>query len=74
VISIFLTAFALEMILIDAHPALNTGNWAYLAGVGSDPRSFGGSPRRFELERQVRLYDPQQSHRRLWAAPVPLPS
>ncbi|MDM7953515.1 MAG: FAD-binding domain-containing protein [Cyanobium sp. CZS 25K] len=63
-----------EWCLIDAHPALNTGNWAYLAGVGSDPRSFGGSPRRFDLERQVRLYDPQQSHRRLWAAPVPLPS
>lgn len=62
-----------EWALIDAHPALNTGNWAYLAGVGSDPRSFGGSPRRFDLERQVGLYDPEQSHRRLWAAPVPLP-
>lgn len=62
-----------EWVLIDAHPALNTGNWAYLAGVGSDPRSFGGAPRRFDLERQVRLYDPGQSHRQLWAAPVPLP-
>ncbi|PSB36994.1 FAD-binding domain-containing protein [Aphanothece minutissima] len=62
-----------EWALIDAHPALNTGNWAYLAGVGSDPRSFGGSPRRFDLERQVRLYDPEQTHRRLWAAPAPLP-
>lgn len=62
-----------EWALIDAHPALNTGNWAYLAGVGSDPRSFGGAPRRFDLERQVGLYDPGQSHRRLWAAPVPLP-
>ena len=60
-----------EWALIDAHPALNTGNWAYLAGVGSDPRSFGGTPRRFDLERQVRLYDPQQTHRQLWAAPVP---
>lgn len=63
-----------EWALIDAHPALNTGNWAYLAGVGSDPRSFGGSPRRFDLERQVGLYDPEQTHRRLWAAPVPQPS
>ncbi len=63
-----------EWCLIDAHPALNTGNWAYLAGVGSDPSSFGSTPRRFDLERQVRLYDPDQSHRRLWAAPVPLPS
>ena len=56
-----------EWALIDAHPALNTGNWAYLAGVGSDPRSFGGSPRRFDLERQVRLYDPEETHRRRWS-------
>lgn len=56
-----------EWRLIDAHPALNTGNWAYLAGVGSDPRSFGGAPRRFDLERQVRLYDPQQTHRQRWS-------
>ena len=55
-----------EWALIDAHPALNTGNWAYLAGVGSDPRSFGGTPRRFNLERQQQLYDPEQSHRRHW--------
>jgi deoxyribodipyrimidine photo-lyase len=59
-----------EWALIDAHPALNTGNWAYLAGVGSDPRSFGGVPRRFDLERQVGLYDPEQTHRRLWS-PTP---
>ena len=57
-----------EWALIDAHPALNTGNWAYLAGVGSDPRSFGGPPRRFDLERQQRLYDPQGSHITLWGA------
>ncbi len=56
-----------EWWLIDAEPALNTGNWAYLAGVGSDPRSFGGSPRRFDLERQVGLYDPEQTHRQLWS-------
>ena len=56
-----------EWALIDAHPALNAGNWAYLAGVGSDPRSFGGSPRRFDLERQRRLYDPENLHRRRWA-------
>ncbi len=62
-----------EWALIDAHPALNTGNWAYLAGVGSDPRSFGGSPRRFDLERQVRLYDPGQTHRQRWSRPASLP-
>jgi len=56
-----------EWWLIDAQPALNTGNWAYLAGVGNDPRSFGGSPRRFDLERQVRLYDPEEMHRRRWS-------
>jgi deoxyribodipyrimidine photo-lyase len=56
-----------EWWLIDAQPALNTGNWAYLAGVGNDPRSFGGPPRRFDLERQLRLYDPREVHRRLWS-------
>ena len=56
-----------EWWLIDAQPALNTGNWAYLAGVGNDPRSFNGPPRRFDLERQVRLYDPEEMHRRLWS-------
>ena len=55
-----------EWMLIDADPALNTGNWAYLAGVGSDPRSFGGSPRRFDLEGQAKRYDPDGSHRQLW--------
>jgi deoxyribodipyrimidine photo-lyase len=56
-----------EWWLIDAQPALNTGNWAYLAGVGNDPRSFNGPPRRFDLERQLRLYDPEEMHRRLWS-------
>jgi len=55
-----------EWMLIDADPALNTGNWAYLAGVGSDPRSFGGSPRRFDLEGQAKRYDPDGSHMKLW--------
>jgi deoxyribodipyrimidine photo-lyase len=50
----------------DAQPALNSGNWAYLAGLGFDPRSFGGSPRRFDLERQRRLYDPEGLHRQRW--------
>jgi deoxyribodipyrimidine photo-lyase len=56
-----------EWWLIDAQPALNTGNWAYLAGVGNDPRSFKGPPRRFDLERQVRLYDPEETHRKRWS-------
>jgi deoxyribodipyrimidine photo-lyase len=56
-----------EWWLIDAQPALNTGNWSYLAGVGNDPRSFNGPPRRFDLERQVRLYDPEEMHRKRWS-------
>ena len=56
-----------EWLLIDAQPALNTGNWAYLAGVGSDPRSFGGTPRRFNLEGQLQRYDPLQTHRQRWS-------
>lgn len=56
-----------EWALIDAHPALNTGNWAYLAGVGSDPRSFGGAPRRFDLESQLRRYDPNETHHQRWS-------
>ena len=56
-----------EWWLIDAQPALNTGNWAYLAGVGNDPRSFNGPPRRFDLERQLRLYDPEEMHRKRWS-------
>jgi deoxyribodipyrimidine photo-lyase len=55
-----------EWMLMDADPSLNTGNWAYLAGVGSDPRSFGGSPRRFDLEGQAQRYDPYGSHLKLW--------
>jgi hypothetical protein len=47
-------------------------NWAYLAGVGSDPRSFGGTSRRFDLERQVRRYDPHQLHRQRWVEPMEL--
>lgn len=55
-----------EWMLIDADPALNTGNWAYLAGVGSDPRSFGGSPRAFDLDWQAQRYDPTDAHLKRW--------
>jgi len=41
--------------LIDYDPAVNWGNWQYLAGVGADPR---GS-RRFNLQKQQQTYDPQ---------------
>ncbi|NDC14896.1 MAG: hypothetical protein EBZ76_06890 [Synechococcaceae bacterium WB9_2_170] len=55
-----------EWMLIDADPALNAGNWAYLAGVGSDPRSFGGAPRQFDLEWQAQRYDPSGEHLKRW--------
>lgn len=43
-----------ESVLIDHEPAANWGNWAYIAGVGSDPR--GG--RRFNVVKQGIQYDP----------------
>jgi hypothetical protein len=42
--------------------ATNPPPWAHLAGEGSDPHGFGGTPRHFDIERQVRLYDPHESH------------
>ncbi|TBV00482.1 DASH family cryptochrome [Phytopseudomonas dryadis] len=48
--------------LIDYDPASNWGNWAYLAGVGSDPRLKG----MFNALRQARQYDPQAAYVSLW--------
>lgn len=42
-----------ESVLIDHDVASNWGNWAYLAGVGSDPR--GG--RKFNVIKQSKQYD-----------------
>lgn len=44
--------------LIDYDTANNWGNWAYLAGVGQDPRN-----RRFNTARQADTYDPQRFYR-----------
>lgn len=44
-----------EELLVDYDVASNYGNWLYLAGVGSDPRGH----RRFNLEKQTQIYDPQ---------------
>ena len=52
--------------LIDADPIQNFGNWSYLAGVGADPRSFGGKPRKFDLVRQAETYDPEGTYRSTW--------
>lgn len=48
--------------LLDYDPASNWGNWAYLAGVGSDPRHH----RLFNALRQARQYDPQAEYVSLW--------
>lgn len=44
-----------ESKLIDYDPASNWGNWAYLAGVGQDPRDR----RAFNIIKQAQTYDPQ---------------
>ena len=48
--------------LIDYCPANNWGNWAYLAGVGNDPRE----DRHFNTAKQAQLYDPAGKYVRLW--------
>lgn len=48
--------------LIDYDPASNWGNWAYLAGVGNDPRRN----RVFNVLRQAREYDPDATYVSLW--------
>lgn len=51
-----------EQQLVDYDPAVNWGNWQYIAGVGADPRSG----RRFDIEWQSRRYDPNGNYTRHW--------
>ena len=48
--------------LIDYDVCSNWGNWAYLAGVGNDPRSN----RIFNIEKQANDYDKNKIFRNLW--------
>jgi deoxyribodipyrimidine photo-lyase len=48
--------------LIDYCPANNWGNWAYLAGVGNDPRE----DRYFNTAKQTQLYDPAGKYVQFW--------
>ncbi len=48
--------------LIDYDPAINWGNWQYIAGVGADPR--GG--RHFNIDKQQAQYDPDGVFIRRW--------
>jgi deoxyribodipyrimidine photo-lyase len=51
-----------EQELVDYDASSNWGNWAYIAGVGNDPRG----KRVFNPERQAELYDPDGSYRKYW--------
>jgi len=48
--------------LIDYDVCSNWGNWAYLAGVGNDPREN----RYFNIEKQASDYDKNKAFRNLW--------
>ena len=51
-----------EQQLIDYDVSSNWGNWAYIAGVGNDPRGH----RFFNIEKQANEYDKKMSYRKLW--------
>jgi len=51
-----------EQQLIDYDVCSNWGNWAYLAGVGNDPRGN----RYFNIEKQAQDYDNSKIFRNLW--------
>ena len=48
--------------LIDYDVCSNWGNWAYIAGVGNDPRGH----RYFNIEKQASEYDKNKEFRKLW--------
>ena len=48
--------------LIDYDECSNWGNWAYIAGVGNDPRAN----RYFDIQKQAAVYDKDKSYRNLW--------
>ena len=51
-----------EQQLIDYDVCNNWGNWAYIAGVGNDPRQN----RYFNIQKQAAYYDADGSYRKLW--------
>ncbi len=51
-----------EELLVDYNVYSNWGNWAYVAGVGNDPREN----RRFNIARQANMYDPAGTYQALW--------
>ncbi len=58
-----------ETMLIDFDPAVNYGNWAYIAGVGNDSRD-----RKFDILAQADRYDPDGEYVAHWIPALkPLP-
>ena len=51
-----------ESQLIDYDVSSNWGNWAYIAGVGNDPRAG----RRFNTEKQEEQYDKEKCYQNIW--------
>ncbi len=51
-----------EQQLVDYDVCSNWGNWAYLAGVGNDPRDN----RYFNIDNQAAVYDKNSKYRNLW--------
>jgi deoxyribodipyrimidine photo-lyase len=52
-----------DRFLIEDDPALATGNWQWIAGVGADMAQY---PRIYNPERQRRRYDPEGRYVRRW--------
>ncbi|MDG1260918.1 MAG: DASH family cryptochrome [Flavobacteriales bacterium] len=57
-----LGAAVFEHFLIDYDPTANYGNWAYVAGVGNDPRPN----RKFNTQKQASMYDAQGKYQQKW--------
>jgi deoxyribodipyrimidine photo-lyase len=55
-------AWCFESLLVDYDPASNWGNWAYLAGVGNDPRGV----RVFDIDKQQAMYDAEGNYLSAW--------
>ncbi|MBL0340465.1 MAG: DASH family cryptochrome [Bacteroidetes bacterium] len=55
-------AMYFEEKLIDYSPSSNWGNWAYIAGVGNDPREN----RYFNPLKQAKEYDPEAIYTQYW--------
>ncbi|CAE6532592.1 unnamed protein product [Rhizoctonia solani] len=55
-----------ESFLLDYDPAANYGNWAYVAGVGNDPREG----RKYNVIKQAKDYDPDGDYVKQWIPEV----